>query len=211
MMKKYKGIIITIIILVIISLTNICYASEFNTQYNPNRSVVVNSINSILKDSCYYTGGSVKIEKDDTLYEIRYGNNKEYRARFKIVKDKDKDLYVGNIEFEILEDKIPGNEGSGDLTDPIGNPDFYKPTDQTGDNTHFINIGRTIVAVMQTIGTVIAVIMIMVLGLKYIMGTVAEKAAYRQTMIPYLIGAIMLFTVPRIMGIIYELVQGINM
>lgn len=209
MMKKYKGIIITIMMFIIISLTNVCYASEFNTQYNPNRSVVVSSINTILKDSCYYTGGSVKIEKDDTLYEIRYGNNKEYRARFKITKVDDS--YVGNINFEILENKIPENEGSGDLTDPIGNPDFYKPTDATGDNTHFISIGRTIIAIMQTVGTVIAVIMIMVLGLKYMMGTVEEKAAYKQTMIPYLIGAVMLFTIPRIMGIIYELVQGINM
>lgn len=205
MMKKYKSIITIIMMLIIISLTNMCYAKEFNTQYNPNRSVVVNSINSILKDSCYYTGSPVKIEQDGNLYEIRYGDNKQYKARFKIIKVND--LYVGNIDFEIIEDKVSGS----DLQDPIGNPDFYKPTDATGNNEHFINMGRIIISVMQMIGTVIAVIMIMVLGLKFMMGTVEEKAAYKQTIIPYLIGAVMLFTIPRIVGIIYELVQGINM
>lgn len=97
-----------------------------------------------------------------------------------------------------------------DLPDPISNPNFYKPTDSTGDNTQFINMGNIVIGTMRAVGTVISVIFLMVIGLKYMMGTVAERAEYKKTMIPYLVGAVMLFTIPNILGIIYDLVKGIN-
>lgn len=103
----------------------------------------------------------------------------------------------------------PSTEQSGVNT--IIDTDFYKPTDITGNNSKFINIGNIIIGTMRAVGTVIAVVMLMVIGLKYMMGSVAEKAAYKQTMIPYLVGAVMLFTIPNILGIIYDLVEGIIM
>lgn len=98
-----------------------------------------------------------------------------------------------------------------DSQDPINNPDFYKPTDTTGNNKQFINIANVIIGTMRAVGTVISVVALMAIGLKFMMGTVAEKAAYKETMIPYLIGAVMLFTIPNILGILYDLVKGINM
>lgn len=94
--------------------------------------------------------------------------------------------------------------------DPITNPGYYEPTDTTGGNTNFINIGNILIGTMRVLGTVIAVVALMVIGLKYMFGTIAERAAYRETMIPYLIGAVMLFTIPNILGIIYDLVKGID-
>ncbi len=95
--------------------------------------------------------------------------------------------------------------------DPIDNPNFYKPTDTTGNNTQFINIANVIIGIMRALGTVVAVVALMVIGLKFMFGSTSEKAAYKETMIPYLIGAIMLFTIPNILGILYDLVKGINM
>lgn len=102
-------------------------------------------------------------------------------------------------------------EDKKSLEDPISNPEFYKPTDTAGDNTKFINIGNIIIGTMRVVGTVIAVVALMVIGLRYMFGSTAEKATYKETMIPYLIGAIMLFTIPNVLGILYELVKGINM
>lgn len=64
---------------------------------------------------------------------------------------------------------------------------------------------------MRAVGTVISVVALMAIGLKFMMGSASEKAAYKETMIPYLVGAVMLFTIPNILGILYDLVKGINM
>ncbi len=54
-------------------------------------------------------------------------------------------------------------------------------------------IGNNILGIIQVVGTVVAVGVLMVLGIKYMMGSAEEKAEYKKTMIPYLIGAILLF------------------
>lgn len=98
-----------------------------------------------------------------------------------------------------------------DTSKKVIDTDFYKPTDTAGNNTQFINMGNIIIGIMRVVGTVIAVVALMVIGLRYMFGSTAEKATYKETMIPYLIGAIMLFTIPNVLGILYELVKGINM
>ncbi len=97
-----------------------------------------------------------------------------------------------------------------DINYPVIDPNDYKPTDTTGGNTQFISMGNVLIGTMRVVGTVIAVVALMVIGLRYMFGSTQEKASYKETMIPYLIGAIMLFTIPNILGIIYDLVKGIN-
>lgn len=55
------------------------------------------------------------------------------------------------------------------------------------------NIGNSIATIIRNVGIVAAVIILMVLGIKYMMGSAEEKAEYKKTMIPYLVGAIVLF------------------
>ena len=50
-----------------------------------------------------------------------------------------------------------------------------------------------IVNIITTIGIIVAVIVLLVLGIKYMMGSAAEKAEYKKTMIPYLVGAVLIF------------------
>ena len=38
-----------------------------------------------------------------------------------------------------------------------------------------------------------AVVVLLVLGIKYMMGSASEKAEYKKTMIPYLVGALLIF------------------
>ena len=62
------------------------------------------------------------------------------------------------------------------------------------------NISNSILGAIQVIGTVMAVGVLMVLGIKYMMGSAEEKAEYKKTMIPYLIGAVLLFAAVNIAG-----------
>lgn len=54
-------------------------------------------------------------------------------------------------------------------------------------------IGEQVIGIIQVVGSLVAVGVIVVLGIKYMMGSAAEKAEYKKTMIPYLIGAVLIF------------------
>ena len=55
------------------------------------------------------------------------------------------------------------------------------------------NVGTNIVSIITTVGIIVAVIVLLILGIKYMMGSASEKAEYKKTMIPYLVGAILIF------------------
>ena len=52
-----------------------------------------------------------------------------------------------------------------------------------------------------------AVGILMVLGIKYMMGSAEEKAEYKKTMIPYLIGAVLLFAAVNLATYIYGIAE----
>lgn len=64
--------------------------------------------------------------------------------------------------------------------------------------------GGKIVGIIQVIGTLSAICMLIILGIKYIIGTVEEKAEYKKTMIPYLVGTILIFGFSNITQFIYK-------
>lgn len=67
-------------------------------------------------------------------------------------------------------------------------------------------IGNRIIGVIRIVGTIISVIALAVMGIKYMVGSVEEKAEYKKTMLPYLIGAIMLFGITNLLVIIQNFV-----
>ena len=73
---------------------------------------------------------------------------------------------------------------------------------QTNDLT---NVGNNIVAIIQVVGIVIAVIVLLVIGIKYMIGSASEKAEYKKTMIPYIVGALLIFTGTSLVRVIYSL------
>lgn len=96
---------------------------------------------------------------------------------------------------------------------PSGNvdPDAYEPKELTvSDAGEFIDIANAVIGAIRIFGTVVAVVALMALGVKYMLGSTQEKATYKETMIPYLIGAIMVFAIPNIIGIILDLVSQIK-
>ena len=71
-------------------------------------------------------------------------------------------------------------------------------------------LGASIVTIMQTVGIVVAVVILLVLGIKYMMGSAEEKAEYKKTMIPYVVGAILIFASTTIVNIVYQLANSLN-
>ena len=70
-------------------------------------------------------------------------------------------------------------------------------------------IGGKIIGVIQVVGSVVAVAILVVLGIKYMMGSTEEKAEYKKTLIPYLVGAILIFAASNIAGMVFNAAKGI--
>ena len=100
---------------------------------------------------------------------------------------------------------IPGySMASGD---PISDPGLYDPYDSQVDigENNIVDKANVIIGVIKTIGIIMSVLILVVLGIKYMFGSLEEKAEYKKTMIPYFIGAIMIFAIPQLVQIIYNI------
>ena len=78
---------------------------------------------------------------------------------------------------------------------------------QTNDLT---KVGNNIVTIIQVVGIVIAVIVLLVIGIKYTMGSASEKAEYKKTMIPYIVGAVLIFAGTSLVRVIYSLSTSVS-
>ena len=58
---------------------------------------------------------------------------------------------------------------------------------------------------MSIIGSAISIIAIIALGIKYMLGSIEERAQYKKTLMPYFIGAIFVFGATTVSGIVYQM------
>ena len=82
-------------------------------------------------------------------------------------------------------------------------------TSGTG-STEIANVGKSIVGILQTVGIILSVIVLIILGIKYMMGSAEEKADYKKSMIPYLVGAVLIFAASALAQVVYQFVVGIS-
>ena len=98
------------------------------------------------------------------------------------------------------------------------NPDDWKPNDDQqiteGQETtgaiganRLMNIGNAIVGIVQIVGSFTSVIVLIIIGIRYMMGSVEERAEYKKAMTPYIIGAVMVFAITNILSIVVGIVQ----
>ena len=72
------------------------------------------------------------------------------------------------------------------------------------------SIGNQLITVLTIVGTVASVIVLIILGLKYMMGSAEEKAEYKKTMMPYIIGAALVFAASAIASILYGFLNNVS-
>lgn len=68
-------------------------------------------------------------------------------------------------------------------------------------------IGNSIVGAIKIIGIFVFVGMTMVIGIKYMVTSVEQRAEYKKTAILYLAGAILIFATTQIIGLISKIIN----
>lgn len=99
------------------------------------------------------------------------------------------------------------NAGTPSTIDPdTWGPNALDPS-QMQDLT---DIARIIVDIIRVVGIIVSVVVLLVLGIKYMMGSTSEKAEYKKSMIPYLIGVALFFALSQILGVIITIVESVE-
>ncbi len=85
----------------------------------------------------------------------------------------------------------------------IRNPDELKPdpTDPVETRDAISNVLGTI----QVVGIIASVIFLVVIGILYMLGSTEEKVDYKKSLIPYLIGVVLIAAASSIANFIYKL------
>ena len=78
------------------------------------------------------------------------------------------------------------------------------------DNNKITTMGGQIASVISTVGVVVAVVVLLILGIKYMMGSASEKAEYKKTMIPYLVGAVLVFAASAITKVVISMATTLS-
>lgn len=133
---------------------------------------------------------------DDTSEVLNYGT-----PAHPIEQPTKKDEHTGSGgHFEVNKKDEP-DEPTGVIE--TFNPDDYKPTQTGGEEVK--GIANKIIGILQQIGSIISVIALVALGIKYMLGSIEERATYKETMMPYFIGAILVFATTNVLAIISKI------
>lgn len=88
------------------------------------------------------------------------------------------------------------------------NTDIYNPNGTTVD-PGVTKIGNAIIGLLQVVGTIFAIAMLLYLGIRLMLASPSERADIKSRAVPYIVGAVMLFAIVNLLGIVYGIMQGI--
>ncbi|MEE0865592.1 MAG: pilin [Clostridia bacterium] len=89
--------------------------------------------------------------------------------------------------------------------------DEWSPSSSTfNEKRKITEIGNRIIGTIQVIGSFASVIALIIIGIRYMVGSVEEKAQYKETMVPYIIGAVLVFGITTTLRIVYDIAQSVN-
>lgn len=92
-------------------------------------------------------------------------------------------------------------------------PTDYDPSSKlptAEDVNKIVGLANPIIGTIKVVGIVAAVVTLAVIGIKYMTGSVEEKAEYKKTMIPYLIGAVLVVSITQFLGVVIQLVVNVK-
>ncbi len=98
----------------------------------------------------------------------------------------------------------PNDKSSGKVTVGI-DPSDYKPDNPTTDDA--VEVTKKVGIVLgfiRNLSVVVSVIALMIIGVKYMFGSVEQKANYKATLVPYIIGCIMAVSGTTLVSFIYN-------
>ncbi len=90
----------------------------------------------------------------------------------------------------------------------VDSPANLTGTDVNG-TEKITGLGNQLITILTIVGSVVSVIVLIVLGIKYMMGSAEEKAEYKKTMMPYIVGAALIFAASTIAGVLYSFLSNV--
>lgn len=92
---------------------------------------------------------------------------------------------------------------------PMGqfNPESWAPesTTEVTEADKLQRMGNIVIGTIRTIASILSVLVLIIIGIKYMFGSAEEKAEYKKTMLPYVIGAILVFGITNILSIVEKI------
>lgn len=119
---------------------------------------------------------------------------------------KTKNLFIIGIVCLLLFSFPIYSQAAGALED-LGGADQLDQYGQVQGKDSYANFSSKVgvfLTIFQVIGSITSVICIIVIGVRYMMGSVEEKAQYKKTLMPYLIGAVLIFATTNVLSIVYN-------
>ena len=98
---------------------------------------------------------------------------------------------------------VYGTDWGGDLS-------AFKRSGQ-GNTKDFLDMAGRIAGAVTVIGSVVSLITLIIIGIKYMVGSVDERADYKKTMLPWLLGAVMVFVITLLPSLIYTITKDANL
>lgn len=92
----------------------------------------------------------------------------------------------------------------------IGVDTFNNAKDESGAAGAVSNIIGSIITIVQVVGMGVAIIMLIVMAIKYISAAPSEKAEIKKGATIYIVGAIVLFSASGILGIIKNFASNVS-
>lgn len=88
------------------------------------------------------------------------------------------------------------------------NPSYYNPNNKNGtvstDTNTILNIGGKLWGILSTVGAIVSVIALAIIGLRSVFGSIDDKAAYKKAMMPYIIGLCMVAGISGVVNLVYN-------
>lgn len=127
-------------------------------------------------------------------------------------------ILINNIETFAFSDFSEDIETSGyaveitkisssEFKDPTEDPDYWKPV--ASQETELAEKAGVLLGVINVLGVVSAVIALVLLGMKYFLGSVQEKAEFKNSFGIYILGIVLLVLCTTLPNIIYNVSQEV--
>ena len=94
------------------------------------------------------------------------------------------------------------------FADDLGLGDLNNYGKIEGESDRFDEIANRVINIIQTVGSILSVVVLIVIGIRYMLYSTAEKAEYKKTALAYLIGCIMIFSISNLLSMIYGIVKN---
>ena len=111
-----------------------------------------------------------------------------------------------------IESLIGETRDNYQFNDVLTDTEFYTGINDI-DSSDAARVEKTVskvLSVITNIGIILSVIIPAIVGVKYMIGSVDEKAEYKKDMVPYLVGAFMLFAISTLVKILQSFGNQIN-